>query len=273
MREFDSLIRLALKPKIPSSDGRSLQNQEVETTPNCFRLSACEEDLERLLGSLYELEQLPAEETPRTSEEQQAVVHFQDTLRRDGNGRYRVSLPRKLPTPVLGQSRDIALRRYLSNERSLKRQDAWTIFCDAVTEYGKLGHAELVPSEDLAKASKLTYYLPMHGIVNLSSTTTKLRAVCDASSKTSTGVSLNDTLLPGPSLYPLLTTVINRFRTHSIGMTADVSKMFREVGLNDEELDYHRFLHRNDSGTIEDWRMTCLTFGVTTSPYLATQVL
>ena len=79
----------------------------------------------------------------------------------------------------------------------------------------------------------------MHGVTKESSTTTKLRIVYDASAKTSTGVSLNDTLLPGPSMYPLLTTTLTQFRTHKIGMSSDISKMFREIGLQPEEYDFH----------------------------------
>ena len=56
-------------------------------------------------------------------------------------------------------------------------------------------------------------------------------------------------------------------------MSADISKMFREVGLNEAERDYHHFLLRTDSGGLDEWRMTQLTFGVTSSPFLASSVL
>ena len=56
-------------------------------------------------------------------------------------------------------------------------------------------------------------------------------------------------------------------------MSADISKMFREVALNEEERDFHRFLFGGPGGEIQDYRMKRLTLGVTSSPYLATQVL
>ena len=93
-------------------------------------------------------------------------------------------------------------------------------------------HAELVPDIDLKKLPSQSYYLPMHGVVKASSSTTKLRIVYDASAKSTSGVSLNDALLSGPSMYPLLTTLVNRFRTHKTSISADISKMFREVGLH-----------------------------------------
>ena len=80
-----------------------------------------------------------------------------------------------------------------------------------------------------------TYYLPMHGVSKLSSSTTKLRVVCDASAKTAGGPSLNDTLIPGPSLYPRLTTVLQKFRLYDVVYSADISRMFREVALHPDD--------------------------------------
>ena len=49
--------------------------------------------------------------------------------------------------------------------------------------------------------------------------------------------------------------------------------MFRESGLHRSERDFHRYLVTAEEGKLEDWRMTRLTFGITSSPFLATQVL
>ena len=117
------------------------------------------------------------------------------------------------------------------------------------------------------------YYLPMHGVLKEASSTTKLRIIFDASAKSTSGNSLNDIFLSGLSLYPLLPTFVNRLRLHKIGMSGDISKMFREVCLHPKNFDLHRFLHREDSGDIIDCRMKRLTFCITTSPYLASQVL
>ena len=142
-----------------------------------------------------------------------------------------------------------------------------------------LNHAEPVPSPDIVPSSK-PFYLPTHGVAKESSTTTKLRIVFDGSAITSlgsaitsSGSSLNDTLLPGPSLYPLLTTILNKFRFHPIRMSADISKLFQEVGLAPQERDLHRFLSERKNKTLQDWRMTRVTFGVTCSPFLTSSVL
>ena len=83
-------------------------------------------------------------------------------------------------------------------------------FC--CTGIWELGYAEPVPPKELLRLPHESFYLPMHGVVKASSTTTKLRVVFDASAKSSSGYS-NDQLLPGPNLYPLLPSVINKFRT------------------------------------------------------------
>ncbi len=86
-------------------------------------------------------------------------------------------------------------------------------------------------------------------------------------------MSLNDTLLTGPSLNPLLTDVLIQFRQHRIGFSADISKNIREILLHESERDLHRFLLCDETGAIRDHRMCRLTFGVKSSPYLANQFL
>ena len=106
------------------------------------------------------------------------------------------------------------------------------------------------------------------------STTTKLRVVFDGSAKTSTKVSLNDMLLPTPNLYPLLTDVLLEFRTHHIAVTGDIHKMFLEIALDKRDWDMHRFLARDpDTNRFHNCRMKRLTFGIASSPFLATRVL
>ena len=56
-------------------------------------------------------------------------------------------------------------------------------------------------------------------------------------------------------------------------MSADISKMFREVSLTESDRDLHRFLHEDSNGQIQDWRMCYVTFGITSSPFLASKAL
>ena len=73
-----------------------------------------------------------------------------------------------------------------------------------IDEYFVSKHTEPVPQADLEKPPNEVFYLPIHVVCKESSTTTKVRAVFNASAKTSTGTSLNDVLLVGPIVHPPL---------------------------------------------------------------------
>ncbi|XP_041379393.1 uncharacterized protein LOC121392076 [Gigantopelta aegis] len=121
---------------------------------------------------------------------------------------------------------------------------------------------------DLQKPDYESFYLPMHVVLKESSTTTKVRAVFDASAKSSSGFSLNDTLLVGPTVHSSLVDVLLRFRHHRYALTTDVSKMYRAIKLTQSDRDYHRFVwRRNRTESLMDYRMTRLTFGVSASSF------
>ena len=133
-----------------------------------------------------------------------------------------------------------------------------------------MNHAELVPSADLERPREEVFYLPMHAVVKESSSTTKIRAVFDASAKSSSGVSLNNQLLIGPTVHSTLVDVLLRFRRHRVALTTDVSRMYRAVLLPEGERDLHRFMWRSHPGeTLRDYRMTRVTFGVSSSSFAA----
>lgn len=81
-----------------------------------------------------------------------------------------------------------------------------------------LNHAEPVPLEDMV------FYLHVQVVYQHKSTTTKVRAVLDASAKSTTGVSLNHTLMVGPTVHSQLSNVLLRFRLHQVTLTADTTK-------------------------------------------------
>ncbi len=217
---------------------------------------------------MWELEKTP--EAPKLDPADEAAVHhFEDTHIIAEDGRYKVRLPKCSDVSTLGQSRQAAYKRFIQNERSLEKRGKLSDFNTALQEYLDLGHAEKVPSSEL---SLNHYYLPVHGVFKSTSTTTKVRPVFEASAKSSTGVSLNDLLYTGLNHYPLLSDILLRFSTHKIGFSADISKMFREVWLHEDERDFHCFLLRTSDGAITDCRMKRLTFRDRSSPLLATKV-
>ncbi|XP_064386059.1 uncharacterized protein LOC135334711 [Halichondria panicea] len=223
-----------------------------------------------ILRKFWELEEGPRDCSNFSPEERFVVQHYANTHTKTNTGRFVVPLPKNPQAKPLGESRSSAIRRFLSLERSLHARNQFQEFASVMQEYVDMNHAELVPETNLKKPSEKVFYLPMHAVRKEDSTTTKLRVVFDASAKSSTGVSLNDTLLVGPTVHPPLIDVLLRFRTHRVALTTDVSKMYRAIDLTMDDRDMHRFVWRNDpNDPLCDYRMTRVTFGVSASSFAA----
>ncbi|XP_070144622.1 uncharacterized protein [Drosophila kikkawai] len=105
------------------------------------------------------------------------------------------------------------------------------------------------------------------------SATTKVRVVFNASSPSSNGNSLNDILYPGPVLQSDLTLQILKWRTFKFVFNADITKMYRQILLNQEHTPFQRILFRNGQGDISDFELQTVTFGVNCAPFLALRTL
>lgn len=171
------------------------------------------------LRKFWEIEAGPHEQF-LSEEEQMAQEHFLKTMSRDPiNGKFTVWLLFNNNKSELGESYSMALNRYLRLERSLtNRPDFWNEYVKFITKYIELGHMSLSRSK-----KQEGYYLSHHAVIKESSLTTKLRIVFDASAKTSSGISLNDTHMNGPILHEELLAIFIRFRMHPIVLTADIA--------------------------------------------------
>ena len=126
-------------------------------------------------------------------------------------GRFIVPLPRKSDAMLLGESRSLVVRTFLSLEHSLQSKNKFQELNDVVKE---MSHTEPVPEADLNKPCKDVFHLPMHAVVE-SRTTTKVRqSLMHWQSYLCTGVSLSDQLLIGPTVHSSLIDVLLRFRLH-----------------------------------------------------------
>jgi hypothetical protein len=137
-----------------------------------------------------------------TPQEKFILDQFVSTHKHSEGGRFIVQLPRKPDAKPLGESRGQAVRRFLSLEQSLRSKGRFKVVNEVIQEYFELRHLELVPTADLNKHPCQVFYFPIHVVQKESSTTIKVRAVFDASVKSTTNVSLNDTLV-GPTIHSL----------------------------------------------------------------------
>ena len=230
--------------------------------------------LEDLLQAALQEQGEPGDAPPVSTQEinQQVEQHYSATVSYSApERRYTVELPRK-ENLQLGDSKPQATSRFLNTEKANRRKEIHPKFQEAVGEYLTSGHAEEVPPEHYHPAG--SFYLPMHGVYKESSSSTKLRIVFDGSATTSNGLSLNQLLHGGPTIQATLTDTLIKFRSYPIALNADVGKMFREIKLASQDKDLHRFVWRKEpSDQIKDYRMTRVTFGVSSSPFLAIRTL
>ena len=86
-----------------------------------------------------------------------------------------------------------------------------------------------------------THYIPHRPVIRDDKITAKIDIVFDASARNN-GPSLNDCLYKGPHLTPLLYHILLRFCSHLVALTSDLEKAFLQINVNENDLDYLRFL-------------------------------
>lgn len=160
------------------------------------------------------------------------------------------------------------MKRFLSLERRLHNLKLYDDYAGVTNEYLSSGHAERIPVNELDKPPSDTFYLRHHA-VHKESTTTPVRVVFNGSMKSSSGVLLNDRLHVGHTVRHPLNHVLIRFRKHPYVLITDISKMYRAVGLDPDDRDFHRFLWKMILKKIQEYRMTRVTFGITSAPFSA----
>lgn len=247
------------------------KNEETNSFCNFSQSNRIEERLE----AFWKIEECPDKEVTLSKEEEECERHFKTTFKRDEvTGQFIVKLPFNENLAKLGESKESAIRRFYSQERKLERElnrkQSYTQF---MTEYEELGHMRRI-SNDETTEDKDVCYLPHHGVIKDSSRTTKLRVVFDASMKTSTGISLNDTLMKGPCIQDTIFEILTRFRIHTIAFTADIAKMYRCIKVHPEDAKYQRIVWRDKPDQeLVHYELSTLTYGTTPASFIATRCL
>ena len=119
-------------------------------------------------------------------------------------------------------------------------------------------------------SSQSQAFLPNHGVWKETSTTTKLRTVFNGSSKTKSGVSVDDLLYVGANLLQNPVALICAWRRYKIALSADVE----QIGVEQFNQPYQSILWRFDkSEPIQTYRLASVTYGLACSPFLAIRTL
>ncbi|XP_018398193.1 PREDICTED: uncharacterized protein LOC108776158 [Cyphomyrmex costatus] len=178
-----------------------------------FHASISNKQLHEQLSRFWDVENISTVSDHYTSEEAYCKQHFLQNMSRTDQGKFIVKLPFKESEPyTFVNSREIALKRLGGIERRLSRDsELKTRYSQFINEYNVLGHMKLI--SELPWEDPKSFYLPHHCIFK-APMTSKFRVVFDASAKDATGISLNDTLMVGPTVQQDLFTILLRFRTH-----------------------------------------------------------
>ena len=222
------------------------------------------------LTKFWEMEEVPSKKL-LSPEEQACEDHFRNNTQRNSEGRYVVRLPFNENKDKLGDSRSMALRRFYGLEKRFEKnpqlKENYRAF---IQEYEKLDHLSLMKDQN----PRSGFYLPHHAVIKEDSITTKIRVVFDGSAKTSSGVSLNDSLMVGPTIQNDLFTILTRFRSHKFALTADIEKMYRQVLMHPDDTPYQKILFReNPNESIKEFSLDTVTYGTSCASFLAIRSL
>ncbi|XP_075167525.1 uncharacterized protein LOC142239617 [Haematobia irritans] len=246
---------------------------EISYSPN-LSINFC--SLDSQLKAFWEQEEL-SEPRKATPEEMVCEEFFVRNCTRSSDGRYTVAMPFKSQlagqsAPTFAHSDYSALKRLKQVENRFVREPRFASeYRKFMDEYESLGHMVKIGPYPQAIHSN-GYFLPHHGVVRESSSTTKLRVVFDGSSRRLPQTSLNDELYPGPALQNDLPAIITRWRRFRIGFRSDLEKMFRQIRIVEDQQHYQQILWRSDS-RIYVYRLQTVTYGTASAPYLSIRVL
>lgn len=226
-------------------------------------------DIQQQLTKFWELEDVPPSEKIESADDNFCEKHFNDTTYRDNDGRFCVTMPLRESSDVLGESYNIAEKRLFQMERKMRNNSSLRQeYNKFMHEYESLGHMTEISD------STSGYYLPHHAVIKESSTSTKVRAVFDASAVTSSGKSLNDIQHVGPVVQDDLFSILLRFRQHQYVVTGDIEKMYRQVALNPGQRHLQQILWRDsEDKPIKIFQLNTVTYGTASAPFLSTRCL
>ena len=200
------------------------------------------------LEKFYEFETLgvqardcPCPKAAISRQDKEAIELMESSCKLE-DGRYTIGLPWKKDKSLLPNNYPLAEKRLLSLERNLLKDGAKArMYDEAIMEYEKNGWARPLTEDEVNANDKPVYYLPHHGVYRPEKKSTPLRVVFDPACQYQ-GVSLNSFLHKGPCLIGNLLGVLLRFCEELIGFIGDISKMYLQIRLPEEDTHVHRYL-------------------------------
>ena len=190
------------------------------------------------------------------------------------DGHYQLPLPWR-SDEVMPNNKSMALGRLKHLKKKLIKDPLYKEqYASQMQIMIDKGFAEMVHEDEQMKSSHGHWYIPHHGVRNPHKPD-KLLIVFDCATSYK-GVSLNNSLMPGPDLVNALVAVLLRFRKDPIALVADIESMVYQVHVAPQDRNSLRFLWwpgGDFDGEPTAHRMKVHLFGATSSPSCAAFLL
>ncbi|CAG9787636.1 unnamed protein product [Diatraea saccharalis] len=225
------------------------------------------------ISDLWRLDTLgimdPIEKKSKEMHVKQVKENFKETtvFNKDVE-KYEVVLPWKDNHPPLPSNREISFKRLEKVTKRLKFENYFEQYGQVFKDWYNEGIIEKVNDDEVSRVD--SHYLPHRHVIRLSSSTTPIRPVFDASARSVGSPSLNQCLETGPNLIELIPNILLRFREKEIGVISDIRKAFLQISISPKDRDLLRFMwwDSNNPDKLQIYRHCRVVFGLTCSPFL-----
>jgi len=227
-------------------------------------LTTEDEVISLVLKRFWEIENNEEKGEQQFSPADSQLIEQTRTHMKISNGRFVLPLPWKKKDPVLNENVNYAKKRLQCTIKRLRREpDLLTKYRSIINEYEKKGYIRRVVS-----GVNPNYFIPHFPILKPEKETTKVRIVFDASAIYK-GVSLNSKLIVGPKLQAEIFNVLLRFRHYKYAVTCDISEMYLQIEVCEDDKKYLNFLWEGEDGGLLYYQFNRLVFGLNCAPFLA----
>ncbi len=234
------------------------------------------QDLSHHVEKLWQVDILPfqpVKDMTQSKQDRDALTMLETKTKRvevDGASRYATPLLRKRNATVLRAGPESVMALLRATERRLNSNlELAKVYNKEIHKLEQTGYAMKLTLEE-AKGTDESWFIPHHLVHH----NNKARVVFNCSYQFRQA-SLNDQLLPGPTLGPILLGVLLRFRQYPVAISGDICSMFHQVRLLPEDQPLLCFLWRDlekeRNPDIYEWRI--LPFGTPCSPCCAIYAL
>ena len=181
-----------------------------------------------------------------TEENLYAIESFNKHIRFDDKLKRYVTKPLfRKDLPKIRNNYILAYKRLQSLWRSLAKSDVKNRLYQETMDT-MLNNNEAIPAkispEELQNSETETHFLPHHPVWNFGKLTSACRIVFDSSAKNFDHISLNDMMIVWPKITKDISSLLIKFRTHSIALCGDIRRMYWGFGIDEESQKFFRFL-------------------------------